>query len=55
MSTYGPFVVILLALLAAASIAYIAWELTSKDVQRSIDRNVAEDGDDVDEPGAPRG
>lgn len=45
MSTYGPFVVILLALIAAASIAFIAWELTSKDVQKSIDRNVRDDAE----------
>lgn len=53
MSTYGPFVVIFLALLAAASIAYIAWELTSKDIQKSIDRNVTDDADGNDGPHPP--
>lgn len=46
MSSYGPFIVIFLAIVAAASIAFIAWELTSKDVQKSIDRNVTDDEDD---------
>ena len=46
MSTYGPLIVIFLALVAAASIAFIAWELTSKDIQKSIDRNVVDDADD---------
>lgn len=54
MSSYGPFVVIFLALVAAASIAFIAWELTSKDVQKSIDRNVTDD-DDSDESRPPVG
>ena len=51
MSSYGPFVVIFLALVAAASIAFIAWELTSKDIQKSIDRNVTDDAEDSDESG----
>lgn len=38
-----PVFVILLALVAAGSIAYIAWELTSKDIQKSIDRNVEDE------------
>lgn len=50
MSTYGPLIVIFLALVAAASIAFIAWELTSKDMQKSIDRNVVDDADDADGP-----
>ncbi len=53
MSTYGPFVVIFLALLAAGCIAFIAWQLTSKDIQKSIDRNVVDDADDTDGPRAP--
>lgn len=48
MSTYGPFVVVFLALVAAVSIAFIAWELTSKDIQKSIDRNVTDDADNDD-------
>jgi hypothetical protein len=32
MSAFIPIVVVVLALVAAGSIAYIAWELTSKDV-----------------------
>ena len=32
-----PILVILIAIVAAASIAYIAWELTSDDIQDSID------------------
>lgn len=55
MSTYGPFIVVFLALLAAASIAFIAWELTSKDIQKSIDRNVVADADDADPPSRPSG
>lgn len=47
MSTYGPFVVIFLALVAAASIAFIAWELTSTGIQKSIDRNATDDVDDA--------
>lgn len=43
MSAYMPVIVILLALIAAGSIAYIAWELTSKDIQKSIDRNVEDE------------
>ena len=43
MSTLMPFIVILLALIAAGSIAYIAWELTSNDLQKSIDRNVEDE------------
>lgn len=54
MSTYGPFVVIFLALLAAGCIAFIAWQLTSKDIQKSIDRNVVDDADDADGPRTPR-
>ena len=55
MSTYGPFIVIFLALLAAASIAFIAWELTSKDIQKSIDRNAADDADSDDGSRPPEG
>ncbi len=55
MSTWGPLIVIFLALVAAASIAFIAWELTSKDIQKSIDRNVVEDADDSEDPQAPPG
>ena len=54
MSTYGPFVVIFLALVAAASIGFIAWELTSKDIQKSIDRNAVDDADDGDGLRPPR-
>lgn len=53
MSTYGPFIVIFLALVAAGSIAFIAWELTSKDIQKSIDRNAVDDSDDIDGPRPP--
>ena len=53
MSTYGPLIVIFLALIAAASIAFIAWELTSKDVQKSIDRNAVDVPDDADGPPTP--
>lgn len=49
MSAFGPVIVILLALVAAGSIAFIAWELTSKDIQKSIDRNVVDETDDADD------
>ncbi|MDX1516541.1 MAG: hypothetical protein R3288_06860 [Woeseiaceae bacterium] len=50
MAALMPFIAIALALIAAGSIAYIAWALTSDDLQKSIDRNVEED-DEPDESG----
>jgi hypothetical protein len=64
-----PIAVIALALIAAGSIAYIAWELTSKDIQDEIERSLgrpateADPGqspptsspDQPDPPEAPRG
>ena len=43
-----PVLVIVLALIAAGSIAYIAWELTSEDFHKSFD---ATDGDDESDAG----
>lgn len=37
MSTYGPLIAIALALVAAGSVAVIAWELTSKDFHDSLE------------------
>lgn len=42
MSDYMPLIVVALALLAAGSIAFIAWELSSKDVQDEIERALGE-------------
>ncbi len=49
MSSLMPFVVILLALIAAGSIAYIAWELSSEEFHRSfgeVDKDERPDPDD---------
>ncbi|MFQ5609157.1 MAG: hypothetical protein ACE5F8_02690 [Woeseiaceae bacterium] len=37
MSTYLPVIAILLAVIAAGSIVYIAWAVTSDDIQKDID------------------
>jgi hypothetical protein len=37
MSTYGPIIAIALAVIAAASIAYIAWELSSDKFHKSFE------------------
>ena len=37
MLPYLPIIAILLGLIAAGSIAYLAWELTSDDIQKEID------------------
>lgn len=42
MSDFMPLIVVALALLAAGSIAYIAWELSSKDVQDEIEKALGE-------------
>lgn len=48
MSIVMPFVVVILALVAAGSIAYIAWELTSEEFHASFDdqSDKTENGDD---------
>ncbi|HNP37583.1 MAG TPA: hypothetical protein PKK10_17180 [Woeseiaceae bacterium] len=38
MSSYMPFIVIALALLAAGSIAFVAWEVLTKDVQDALEK-----------------
>jgi hypothetical protein len=40
MSALIPVIVVVLALVAAGSIAYIAWQLTSKDVQDQLERSL---------------
>lgn len=45
MLTYLPVIAIVLAIIAAGSIAYVAWELTSDDVQKSIDSEREDDAD----------
>jgi hypothetical protein len=40
MSAFIPIVVVVLALVAAGSIAYIAWELTSKDVHDVLEQSL---------------
>jgi hypothetical protein len=42
MSEFMPLIVIALALLAAGSIAFIAWELSSKEVQDEIEKALGE-------------
>ncbi len=46
MSALIPIVIILLALIAAGSIAYIAWELSSDDFHNSLFGNDDADRDD---------
>ena len=50
MSSIIPFVVVLLAIIAAVSIAYIAWELSSDEFHKSFERKderaVTSDGAD---------
>lgn len=59
MSAFIPILVVVLALVAAGSIAYIAWELTSKDVHDVLEQSLgrgALDEDGRDEPaGSPDG
>lgn len=45
MSALIPLVIVLLALIAAGSIAYIAWELSSEDFHASFGRNGDADGE----------
>lgn len=40
MSELIPVAVVILALVAAGSIAYVAWELTSKDIQEGLERSL---------------
>jgi hypothetical protein len=40
MSAFIPIMVVVLALVAAGSIAYIAWELTSKDVHDVLEHSL---------------
>jgi hypothetical protein len=40
MSAFIPILVVVLALVAAGSIAYIAWELTSKDVHDVLEKSL---------------
>jgi hypothetical protein len=49
MSEYIPIIVVLLALVAAGSIVYLAWELTSKDLQSALERSLGRGTGD--EPG----
>ena len=42
MSALIPSLVVLLALVAAGSIAYIAWELTSKDVHDVLEKSLGQ-------------
>ena len=52
MSSLAPFIAVLLALIAAGSIAYIAWELTSRRSQDSIEASLGrKDTDDDPGPG----
>jgi hypothetical protein len=43
MSTIGPFLAIALALIAAGSIAYIAWELSSDDFHQELEDGSRDD------------
>jgi hypothetical protein len=45
MSALIPVIVVVLALVAAGSIAYIAWQLTSKDVQDQLERSLGQPRD----------
>ena len=45
MGAVVPVIVVVLALVAAGSIAYIAWQLTSKDVQDQLERSLGQPGD----------
>ena len=47
-----PVLVVILALIAAGSIAYVAWQLTSKDVQDELERALGP-GRDAGNPAAP--
>ena len=40
-----PVIVVVLALVAAGSIAYVAWQLTSKDVQDQLERSLGRPGE----------
>ncbi len=44
MGAVVPVIVVVLALVAAGSIAYIAWQLTSKDVQDQLERSLGQPG-----------
>ena len=45
MAAVIPVIVVVLALVAAGSIAYIAWQLTSKDVQDQLERSLGQPRD----------
>jgi hypothetical protein len=47
MSTYGPIIAIALAVIAAASVGYIAWELSSDKFHKSFEK---EDDDKSESP-----
>jgi membrane protein required for beta-lactamase induction len=55
MSAFIPILVVVLALVAAGSIAYIAWELTSKDVHDVLEQSLGRGALEQQErgPGAP--
>lgn len=40
MSSFIPFVVVALALIAALSIIYIAWQLSSREIQDSLEKSL---------------
>lgn len=44
MGAVVPVIVVVLALVAAGSIAYVAWQLTSKDVQDQLERSLGQPG-----------
>ena len=48
MADYMPFVVILLALVAAASIGFIAWQLSDHEFHRSFEQEKRHERDDED-------
>jgi len=46
MSTWGPFIAVALALIAALSVAVIAWELSSDKFHKELNEKPADSDDD---------
>jgi hypothetical protein len=43
-SSFAPFIVVALALVAALSIVYIAWQLSSKEIQDTLEESLGRPG-----------